>query len=408
MSLSNGYAHSNGTTLLEPATSGVVTTQDGSTLTHTEWLAEREKDFGLGASDLAIVAGAKGSVSKFWHQKKGNVPKDDVQGEQAWWGTKLEPIIAERFEQLTGEVLVSQQIFLRHPEYSWLYCTLDRLTLPGEIVELKCLSNFGNDKEDGFGFNPESPPTKWIIQAQQQLAITGEDHVRFAIFYGPELSFKECIVQRDHAMWAQLLEMAQAFRQSLIDDEPPTDFVADDAAMISKLYRGKADGPALELRCDKLLAAVKAYHAQADLGDREKEKEKAKAAILQALGTSTKATIGGFVINRKSTAKQTRLEVIPPEAPKSLPHWAGGLELPPADPPSVMRLREVFALIFIFFAHNSQVEDIQRWKPQSSDTTKSASCSKNAATNWRRCALIASTSPARSSWRFCASTVSPS
>lgn len=317
-SLSNGYAHSNGTTLLEPATSGVVTTQDGTELTHDQWLAEREKDFGIGASDLPIVAGVKGSVSKFWHQKKGLVPKNDVQGEQAWWGTKLEPLIAERFEMLTGEVLVSQQIFLRHPEHPWLYCTLDRLTLPGEIVELKCLSNFGNDKEDGFGFNPDSPPTKWIIQAQQQLAITGEDHVRFAVFYGPELAFKECIVQRDHDMWEQLLEMAQAFRQSLIDNEPPTDFVADDATMISKLYRGKADGPVLELRCEKLLAAVKAYHTHADLGDREKEKDKAKAAILQALGTSTKATIGGFTLVRKATAKQTRLEVIPPpEAPQS-------------------------------------------------------------------------------------------
>ena len=187
MSLSNGYAngHTNGVALLEPATSGVVTTQDGGTLTHDQWLAECEKDFGIGASDLAIVAGVKGSISKFWYQKKGVVPKDDVQGEQAWWGTKLEPIIAERFEQLTGEPLVSQQIFLRHPEHPWLYCTLDRLTLTGEIVELKCLSNFGNDREDGFGWDPDNPPAKWIIQAQQQLAITGEDHVRFAVFYVP-------------------------------------------------------------------------------------------------------------------------------------------------------------------------------------------------------------------------------
>jgi putative phage-type endonuclease len=312
-SLSNGFTHSNGTALLEPPpTSGIVTTQDGSTLTHGEWLAEREKDYGLGASDLAIVAGVKGSLSKFWHQKKGNLPKEECAGEQAWWGTKLEPLIAERFEQLTGEVLVSQQIFLRHPEYSWLYCTLDRLTLTGEIVELKALSNFGNDAGEGFGFDPENPPAKWIIQAQQQLAITGEDRVRFAVFYGPELSFKECVVQRDEAMWRELLMFAKSFRQSLIDNIPPTDFRPDDAAMLSKVYRGKADGPALELSDAKLLAAVKAYHAHADLGDREKEKDKAKAAILQALGTSTKATVGGFVINRKSTAKQTRLEVIPP------------------------------------------------------------------------------------------------
>ncbi len=309
MSIANGHA------TIQPLNnhhSGVVTTQDGTMLTHEQWLAERKKDYGLGASELPIVAGVKGSISKLWHQKKGRVPDDPFAGEQAWWGTKLEPLIAERFEEVTGEPLISSQIFLRHPDHPWLYCTLDRLTLPGEIVELKALSNFGNDREDGFGFNPESPPTKWIIQAQQQLAITGEDHVRFAVFYGPELAFKECIVQRNEDMWAELLHMAKAFRQSLIDDKPPVEFVADDAAMIGLLYRGKGDGPALELNDPKLLDAVKAYHAQADLGEREKAKDKAKAHILQALGTSTQATIAGWVLTRKATAKQTRLEIKPP------------------------------------------------------------------------------------------------
>jgi putative phage-type endonuclease len=313
MSLSNGTAHANGqAAVLDPPPSGVITTVDGTTLTHDQWLEERDKDFGIGASDLPTIAGVKGSTSRLWYRKKGLVADDQVDSEQAWWGTKLEALIAERFELITGEALVASQLFIRHPDHPWLYATIDRLTLDGTLVELKALSNFGNDKGDGFGWDPDSPPAKWIIQAQQQMAVTGEDLVRFGVFYGPELAFKELTIRRDEAMWAELFKLARDFRQSLIDNVPPVDFVPDDAAMISKLYRGKADGPELELKDAKLLDSVQIYQKHADLSDREKAKEKAKAAILQALGTSTKATIAGYTLIRKSTAKQTRLEVIPP------------------------------------------------------------------------------------------------
>ncbi len=295
----------------------LVTTADGSVLSHDQWLAERDKDFGLGASELATVAGLTGSVVKLWYRKKRLITDDFAPTEQMKWGTRLEPLIAQAWSEATGEILISQQLFIRHPEHPWLFCTLDRLTIDGGIVELKAMSSFGNDAEDGFGFNPDSPPAKWIVQAQQQMACTGEDVVRFAVFYGPELALKECTIRRDDVMWAQLFDLAKSFRQSLIDGIPPTDFVADDAALVSKLYRGKADGPELELTDAKLLEAVKQYQSHADLGEREKQKEKAKAAILQALGTSTKATIGGFTLIRKATAKQTRLEIQPPAAPEA-------------------------------------------------------------------------------------------
>ncbi len=319
-SLQNGHANGQAVAELFAATSGAVTTVDGTELTHDQWLEEREKDFGIGASDTATVAGLSGSVVKFWYQKKGLVADDFKPTEQMWWGTKLEDLIAERFEMETGEILVQKQLFLRHPEHPWLFCTIDRLTIDGGIVELKAMSSFGNDREDGFGFDPDNPPARWIVQAQQQMAITGEDEVRFAVFYGPELALKQCVVRRDEAMWARLFQLLCNFRQSLIDNVPPVEFVADDAALISKLYRGQADGPALELSDPKLLEAAKTYVAHGDLSDREKAKDKAKAALLQAMGASTKAVINGYTVVRKATAKQTRLEVLPPADTKPEAH----------------------------------------------------------------------------------------
>jgi putative phage-type endonuclease len=316
MSITNGHAPIQ--TMNDHA--ALVTTADGSVLTHEQWLEERKKDYGIGASETAVVAGLTGSVVKLWYTKKKLITDDFVATEQMKWGTRLEPLIAQAWSEATGETLVSQQLFIRHQEYPWIFCTLDRLTIDGGIVELKAMSNFGNDAEDGFGFNPDSPPAKWIVQAQQQMACTGEDVVRFAVFYGPELALKECTIRKDEAMWAHLLGLLKTFRQSLIDGTPPTDFVADDAALVGKIYRGKVEGPELELSDAKLLEAAKAFVSHSDLADREKAKDKAKAAILQALGTSTKATIAGYTLIRKSTAKQTRIEVLPPAPPSSEVH----------------------------------------------------------------------------------------
>jgi predicted phage-related endonuclease len=321
MSLANGHSNGQVATLEPPAMatkpvtpSGLITTAEGTTLTHEQWLLERDKDFGQGASDLATIAGLSGSVVKHWYRKKGLIERDQTESEQMRWGKILEPHILARYQEESGKAIVATQVFLRHPDHPWLFVTLDAICLEGDIVEAKALSNWGNDKEDGFGFDPANPPAKWIYQAQQGMAVTGEDRYTFAVFYGPELSYKECVVERDEALWAQLFTLSCDFRQSLIDSKPPVEFVADDAALMSKLYRGQADGPALELSDAKLLEAAKAYVLHGDLDDREKAKGKAKAALLQALGTSTKATINGYTIVRKATAKQTRLEVLPPAA----------------------------------------------------------------------------------------------
>jgi predicted phage-related endonuclease len=313
-SISNGYHNGHVATLEppSPATTSaeeIYTLADGTQLTRDEWLLERRVDWGLGASDLHKIITRP---VKLWYEMKGQVDADAGGCEQARWGRILEPHILDRFCQETGKVIVQRQLMLRHPDHSWLFVTIDALTLDGDVVEAKALSNFGNDDEDGFGWKPESPPLKWQIQAQQSMAITGEDQIHFPVFYGPELSYKYCVIKRDGAFWSELFKVAQAFRQSLIDDVPPTDFHPDDAAMISKLHRGKVDGPVLELSDAKLLDAVKLYVTHSDLSEREKTKERAKAAILQALGTSTQATIAGYQLVRKSTAKQTRLEVIPP------------------------------------------------------------------------------------------------
>jgi predicted phage-related endonuclease len=301
-----------------------ITTLEGRALSPEEWALERNRDFTLGASDLPIIARVRGSVVKLWYQKKGSVGDEADAPEQAWWGKALESLIIQRFEHETGEKIVRRQVFVRHSQHPWLAATLDCLTQTGEAIELKLLTAFGHEEGDGAWWNPAHPPRKWVVQAHQQMAITGQRHLRIAVFYSPTATFLILTIKWDEAIWQKLFRAASEFLESLLLDQPPTDFVADDDALISRMHRGQADGPELELDDEDLEASVRVYCETEHLGALEADRKKARAAILQALGNSTRATIAGYTIVRKATEKTTRLEITPPlkitlrepEAPK--------------------------------------------------------------------------------------------
>jgi YqaJ-like viral recombinase domain len=297
---------------LPPLIPDTITLLDGTVLSPAQWLGERDREYTIGASDLATIARVHGSIVKLWYRKRGLITVDEAdQPEQAWWGKFLETCLATRFELETGEVLARRQVFVRHPDHPWLAATLDALTASGISVEIKLLTAFGHDHE-GAWWNPDRPPAKWVCQAQQQMAILGTDRVIFVVLYTPTMTVYFLTIERDEVLWSKLFEQAQAFRQSLLDNVPPTDFVADDAAIISKVYRGQAEGPELELDDEDVLAAIEYYTENANVTAIQTTREKSRAAILQAMGTSTRATIAGYQLERKVTAKQTRLEVTPP------------------------------------------------------------------------------------------------
>lgn len=365
---------------LPPLKPDVITTLDGQILTPHQWREERNREWGNGASELPTIAGVHGSVVKLWYRKKELIADEPEQPEQAWWGHRNEDALAELFEAETGKRLAQRQVFVRHREHPWLVALLDGLTdgIEREIVELKLLTLYGHDHE-GWVWDPARPPAKWRIQAHQQMACLHTDHVLFGVLYTPTMTFTVIRIDWDEQLWANLFPLAQQFRQSLIDDKPPTDFVADDAGLIGKVYRGQDTGPELELDDPKLETAARVYFETGNVHAIERERDKAKAALLQAMGTSTKATVAGYTIDRRTTAKMTKLEVTPPveitvapadEAPKPerMSGWLhnhlktapesrsfGGPEIPQAKhpAPTALELKE-FSMRLRHIARNRQ------------------------------------------------------
>jgi putative phage-type endonuclease len=295
MSLSNGYAHNNG----QHRPKIVAMTIDGRGLTQEEWLAERSRDYGIGSSDMPVIAGLTGSALKLWYQKKGLYPPE-AETEPMWWGKKLEPLIAERLEIDHGIQLEYRQIFHRHPKLSWLFATIDGIDSNGGLVEIKSTGLFGQDEEErGLSFDEKNPPAKWIVQAHAQMFVAGGPEVRVPVFYGPELALKQCFVQRNDELCGHLVELATDFRASLIKDVPPRAAHPSDVEIMAKLFK-RIDGPPLDWSTNATLCeAVGQYHEANEAKKTwTKARESLKASLLQAIGSSQLAIVPGYRLKR--------------------------------------------------------------------------------------------------------------
>ncbi len=293
MSLQNGFASHNG----HPGPT-VATTTDGRPLTEEEWHAERNRDFGIGASDLPKIA--LGPSFELWHQKRGYLSADRTLTEPMWWGKRLEELIAERWCMNTGEVITQEQVFARHPSMPWLYSTLDALTLDGDVREWKSTGLWGQDDDErGLSFDSENPPARWIIQAHGQMLVTGADEVRIGVFYGPELCLKECSVRRNHELMTHLIFLANDFHESLVADIAPRAGHHSDAAILARLNK-RDDGPPLDWMADEALSeAVRGYHEATEARKTwDKARERFRAVLLQAIGNSKLAKVPGYTVKR--------------------------------------------------------------------------------------------------------------
>ena len=165
-----------------------------------EWKKERRN--AIGASEVAAVLGLDKYVSAYdvWELKVG-LRDEEPENERMYFGTLLEPVIAEEYARRTGAVLIDpgRYTIQRNPDYPWLACTLDRIIvdpLRGNAV-LEC-------KSVGFFSGKAFPSLPHQCQVQAQLAVTGYGWgVLAALIGGQEFRHQEFV--RDEEFIAKVL-----------------------------------------------------------------------------------------------------------------------------------------------------------------------------------------------------------
>lgn len=244
-----------------------------------EWLEERRT--GIGGSDAAAIIGLNPwrSPMDVYLDKIGRGP-DDAESEAAYWGNRLEAMVAEEFARRMGLKVHRVNALLRHPEHPFMLASIDRRVVGGGILECKTTSAWKRDQWD-----EDRAPDQYIIQVQHYLAVTGEQQAWLAVLIGGQ-RFQIVPVERDEDVIENLTRAEAEFWHCVETRTPPAvDGSEACTQAIRALYPEAEEGSSIFLSAtdgSRLLADYKCAVADA----------KASAAEVDRLANEIKTLMG--------------------------------------------------------------------------------------------------------------------
>lgn len=276
---------------------------DTSEMSRDQWLALRKQS--IGASDAPVIAGLSKYKSRFalWLEKTGQSEPDEA-GEEAWWGTRMEPLIEARLSSLglleldPVEGCNEEQVMVRAPGWKWMTATLDLVAKGGEVWEFKA-AGFHTAKglEDG---NAETLPESWILQAHHQMACAQVDHINFAVFVGHRLNLYRFRVEHDEEIECGMLQLEREFWDHVLERTPPSEFDPSDAALLLKHYRSIEgepivnSNPKIAQLCERYEIASASAKFQSEIADQ------LKAALLGEMKISPAMKCQNYLMKRST------------------------------------------------------------------------------------------------------------
>lgn len=284
-------------------------------ISHDQWLEIRRQ--GIGGSDAAAILGLNPYSSAFsvYLDKLGLVPPQD-ETEAMWLGTKLEPIIAERFSEQTGMAVQRRNAIYQHPEFPWMLANIDRWIVGKNAgLEIKTTNMLNRTKfEDG-----EIPPS-YYVQCVHYMAVTGADEWYLAVAVLNK-AFHVFHVERNEEEITSLIEAERRFwEEHVMKQIPPAPDGSDRAGeLLKNLYpraKGESSAELVPLfgieqnleRLQEIDAEVKALENEADA---------IKQSIQLQIGEAEGGRANGYTIWWKNQSRTsldtTRLKKENPE-----------------------------------------------------------------------------------------------
>jgi putative phage-type endonuclease len=129
---------------------------------------ERKK--GIGGSDAPAVLGVSPWCTPYqvYLEKTGQIDRSLEDSESMFWGRTLEPVIRQRYADVTGRRVIIPDRILRHPGFGFMIGNLDGIAQDNRVLEVKTART-----PEGWG-EPGSNeiPDPYMIQVQHYMAIT--------------------------------------------------------------------------------------------------------------------------------------------------------------------------------------------------------------------------------------------
>lgn len=274
-----------------------------------EW--ERVRGMGIGGSDCGSVLGLNPYKSAYTlaAEKIGMIPPADLSGNvKVWFGTQLEPVVASRFEVVTGKK-VHKRGTLQDPDHPYMLANIDRWVV-GENAGLE-IKTADYHMRDEWG-DPDDPkdirvPDSYYCQVLHYMAVTGADYWYIAALIGGN-DFRVKRIERNEDDIAYIREKEKDFWDLVQAKKlPPLDASNSTASTLLKLHN-YSNGEAIDLGPDALVA-IQNYQA---CKRREKElkegEQEAKNLLMAILGDNEVGTVtdGEGKVHKVTWKSQTR------------------------------------------------------------------------------------------------------
>lgn len=197
---------------------------DKTGMSAEDWQKYRKSQKGIGGSDCSIVLGLSKYKSPFtlWLEKTGQMEPPELSNEYMEWGNILEPVIREKFRQVTGFEVIENPYVMAHDKHDFMVANIDGEVVDpafgGErgILEIKTASErYKKDWENGI-------PLQYMCQVQHYLAVMGENYkyAYVACLIGGS-HFKYYLVERDDYIIDKIIAAESAFTNMVENNIPP-------------------------------------------------------------------------------------------------------------------------------------------------------------------------------------------
>lgn len=189
-----------------------------------EWLMERKSY--IGGSEIAIICGVssfdKTALDVYLSKVNPDIvelTKDDPNYEAAYWGTKQEEIIAERYAEERNVIIQTQPTLIRHPKHPFIACNIDRWVGNREYI-LECkTSHFYKMKQWGEQ-GTDQVPESYLIQCAYYASICDVPKVDIAVLIGGQ-NFRIYTYNRNKELEEKLIKIACNFWHNHIEKRIP-------------------------------------------------------------------------------------------------------------------------------------------------------------------------------------------
>lgn len=227
-------------------------------LSWNEWKTARKSGIDSDEAAAAIGLNPYQSQLELWMTKTGRTelsPKKNLHGQANWlsWGMLVEPLVAARYAERTGNQVEKTNSILRHADIDkgWMLANIRHEVIgAGNMQILNCKTS--NELEAKLW--EEHVPIYVQCQMQHELAVTGKATADIALLiWGKELRIFH--IERDETIIRILIELERRFWHYVETDTPPP-AGSDSAAMVLQNLYSKDFGTTLEFSNSQKISAA--------------------------------------------------------------------------------------------------------------------------------------------------------